>query len=178
MVQSIFGIELFIYGIRIFFVVNNAATIAALIICKQGQAVMEKFVNHIQLGYLGLLPFLGCVAWPLLLGSNSVNLEFFTFYSIAILAFMAGNLWRAGSQSYSDAIKAVVPVIPIPFLSFLPTEWMLAWLGLSFWLVLLFEKATLQWQSYHADYQKMRFVLTSVVFVCHVFVIGISLYPN
>ncbi|HBW98189.1 MAG TPA: DUF3429 domain-containing protein, partial [Pseudoalteromonas sp.] len=40
---------------------------------------MEKFVNHIQLGYLGLLPFLGCVAWPLMFGSNSVNLEFFTF---------------------------------------------------------------------------------------------------
>ena len=83
---------------------------------------MEKFVNHIQLGYLGLIPFLGCVGWPLMFGSNSVNLEFFSFYSIAILAFMAGNLWHAGQQSFADAIKAVLPVIPIPFLSFLPIE--------------------------------------------------------
>ncbi len=97
---------------------------------------MEKFINHIQLGYLGLLPFLGCVGWPLMFGSNSVNLEFFTFYSIAILAFMAGNLWRAGEQSYSNAIKAVIVVIPVPFLSFLPVEWALAWLAVSFWLVL------------------------------------------
>ena len=139
---------------------------------------MEKFVNHIQLGYLGLLPFLGCVAWPLMFGSNSVNLEFFTFSSIAILAFMAGSLWRAGMQSYSDAIKAVVPVIPVPFLSFIPLEWALAWLGASFWLVLIFEKATPQWQTYHRDYQKMRFILTSVVFVCHILTIGMSLYPK
>jgi hypothetical protein len=139
---------------------------------------MERFINHIQLGYLGLIPFLACVGWPLMFGSNSVNLEFFTFYSIAILAFMAGNLWRAGEQSYSSAIKAVLPVIPIAFLSFLPTQWVLAWLGASFWLVLFFEKTSVQWQSYHKDYQKMRFVLTSVVFVCHILIIGMQLYPN
>lgn len=139
---------------------------------------MNKFINHIQLGYLGLIPFLACLAWPLMLGSNSVNLEFFTFYSIAILAFMAGNLWHAGQQSYADAIKAVLPVIPVPFLAFLPFEWVLGWLSLSFWLVLLFEKSTSQWQTYDKDYQKMRFVLTSVVFVCHIFIIGMSIYPK
>ena len=80
-------------------------------------------------------------------------MEFFTFYSIAILAFMAGNLWRAGEQTYSNAIKAVAPVIPIPFLSFLPVESALAWLGASFWLVLIFEKATPQWQTYHFDFK-------------------------
>ncbi|MGB0947492.1 DUF3429 domain-containing protein [uncultured Pseudoalteromonas sp.] len=139
---------------------------------------MNKFINHIQLGYLGLIPFLACLAWPLMLGSNSVNLEFFTFYSIAILAFMAGNLWHAGQQSYADAIKAVLPVIPVPFLAFLPVEWVLGWLSLSFWLVLLFEKSTSQWKTYDKDYQKMRFVLTSVVFVCHIFIIGMSIYPK
>ncbi|WP_203988037.1 DUF3429 domain-containing protein [Pseudoalteromonas sp. PS1M3] len=139
---------------------------------------MNKFINHIQLGYLGLIPFLACLAWPLMLGSNSVNLEFFTFYSIAILAFMAGNLWHAGQQNYADAIKAVLPVIPVPFLAFLPVEWVLGWLSLSFWLVLLFEKSTSQWQTYDKDYQKMRFVLTSVVFVCHIFIIGMSIYPK
>ena len=139
---------------------------------------MEKFINHIQLGYLGLLPFLGCVAWPLIAGSNAVNLEFFTFYSIAILAFMAGNQWHAGNQSYSSAIKAVAPVIPIPFLTFLPIEWTLAWLATGFWLVLLFEKSTLAWKTYHPDYQKMRFILTSVVFVCHILMIGMSIYPE
>ncbi|KPH94717.1 hypothetical protein AMS58_10730 [Pseudoalteromonas porphyrae] len=139
---------------------------------------MNKFVNHIQLGYLGLVPFLGCVGWPLLVGSNQFNMQFFTFYSIAILAFMAGNLWHAGNQRYSDALKAVIPVIPLGFLAFVPQTVTLIWLAVSFWLVFFFEKSNPQWQTYHADYQKMRFVLTSVVFVCHTFVIGISLYPN
>jgi hypothetical protein len=139
---------------------------------------MEKFINHIQLGYLGLIPFLGCVGWPLMVGTNTLNLEFFTFYSIAILAFMAGNQWRAGEQRYSDAIKAVLPVIPVPFISFMPIEWALAWLGISFWLVLIFEKTSPQWPSYHKDYRKMRFVLTSVVFVCHLLIIGMSIYPK
>lgn len=139
---------------------------------------MEKFVNHIQLGYLGLLPFLGCVGWPLVTGSNALSIDFFIFYSLAILGFMAGNLWHAGQQSYGDAIKAVLPIIPLGFVSFLPTPWLLGWLAVSFWLVLLFEKSTAQWQEYHADYKKMRFVLTSIVFVCHVFVIGMSIYPD
>ncbi|MBQ4833773.1 DUF3429 domain-containing protein [Pseudoalteromonas sp. MMG010] len=139
---------------------------------------MERFINHIQLGYLGLIPFLGCVGWPLMFGSNSVNVEFFNYYSIAILAFMAGNLWYAGAQSYSDAIKAVLPIIPIPFLTFLPEHWALAYLAASFWLVLIFEKTSPQWQNYHRDYQKMRFVLTSVVFVCHILIIGMSIYPK
>ena len=82
---------------------------------------MEKFINHIQLGYLGLLPFLGCVGWPLIAGSSAVNLEFFTFYSIAILAFMAGNLWHAGQQSHADAIKAIIPILPIGFKLFTNT---------------------------------------------------------
>jgi len=137
---------------------------------------MRKFSDHIQLGYLGLLPFLGCVAWPIMFGSNSASVDFFTFYSIAILAFMAGNLWRAGEQSYSDAIKAVAPVIPVPFLSFLTIESALAWLGTSFWLILIFEKTTAQWKTYHKDYKKMRFVLTTVVFVCHIIMIGMSFY--
>lgn len=138
---------------------------------------MEKFVNHIQLGYLGLLPFLGCVGWPLMFGSNSVNLEFFSFYSIAILAFMAGNLWHAGQQSFADAIKAVLPVIPIPFLSF--CRLVDACLVRRELLVSTdFRKASIHWQSYHKDYQKMRFVLTSVVFVCHILIIGMSIYLN
>ncbi|NMM39872.1 DUF3429 domain-containing protein [Pseudoalteromonas arctica] len=139
---------------------------------------MNKFINHIQLGYLGLLPFLACVGWPLLVGSNNFNMQFFTFYSIAILAFISGNLWHAGQQSYRDAVKAILPILPLGFLAFLPQHITLVWLAVSFWLVLLFEKTSPQWQSYHADYQKMRFVLTSVAFVCHILVIGISLYPN
>ncbi len=100
---------------------------------------MNKFVNHIQLGYLGLVPFLGCVGWPLLVGSNQFNMQFFIFYSIAILAFMAGNLWHAGNQRYSDALKAVIPVIPLGFLAFVPQTVTLIWLAVSFWLVFFFD---------------------------------------
>ncbi|XQF94353.1 DUF3429 domain-containing protein (plasmid) [Pseudoalteromonas espejiana] len=100
------------------------------------------------------------------------------FYSIAILAFMAGNLWHAGMQSYSDAIKAVLTVIPVPFLSFLPVEWALAWLEQVFGWYLYLKKPQYNGKPIHRDYQKMRFVLTSVVFVCHILTIGMSLYPK
>ena len=60
---------------------------------------MHPYINHIQLGYYGVLPFLACVFWPLLLGSSEQAVEAFSLYSMGILAFMAGSLWRAGVNS-------------------------------------------------------------------------------
>ncbi|CCQ10113.1 putative membrane protein [Pseudoalteromonas luteoviolacea B = ATCC 29581] len=130
---------------------------------------MERFFNHIQLGYMGLLPFLFFVAWQLFLGATELAISMFTYYSMAILAFMAGTLWRAGEQKPFTAWLSVIVTIPFPLLALASPSFILAYLAIGFWVVLLFEKTTEPWQQYSPDYRKMRFVLTSVVFVCHLF---------
>ncbi|CAH9050148.1 hypothetical protein PSECIP111951_00131 [Pseudoalteromonas holothuriae] len=136
---------------------------------------MHPFLNHIQLSYYGVLPFLACVFWPLLLGSSVQAIEAFSLYSMGILAFMAGTLWRAGEQSFTHAIMAVLVVIPFPLLVFASATSTLVYLAISFPIVLLFERGMPPWQQYHKDYHKMRYILTSVVFVCHLFMIAQSI---
>ncbi|CAM4203477.1 DUF3429 domain-containing protein [Pseudoalteromonas byunsanensis] len=136
---------------------------------------MHPFLNHIQLGYYGVLPFLACVFWSLLLGSSLLAIEAFSLYSMGILAFMAGTLWRAGEQSYTHAVMAVLVVIPFPLLVFVSATNALIYLAICFPLVLLFERGMPAWQQYHKDYHRMRYVLTSVVFVCHLFMIAQSI---
>ncbi|NOU50032.1 DUF3429 domain-containing protein [Pseudoalteromonas sp. JBTF-M23] len=136
---------------------------------------MHPYMNHIQLGYYGVLPFLACVFWPLLLGSSPQAIDAFSLYSMGILAFMAGTLWRAGEQSYTHAVMAVLVVIPFPLLAFASATTTLIYLAVCFPTVLLFERGMPTWQQYHKDYHKMRFILTSVVFVCHLFMIAQSL---
>ncbi|OHU84254.1 MULTISPECIES: DUF3429 domain-containing protein [Pseudoalteromonas] len=136
---------------------------------------MHPFLNHIQLGYYGVLPFLACVFWPLLLGSSVPAIEAFTLYSMGILAFMAGTLWRAGEQSYTHAVMAVLVVVPFPLLVLASATSTLVYLAICFPIVLLFERGMPAWQQYHKDYHKMRYILTSVVFVCHLFMIAQSI---
>ncbi|WP_105169769.1 DUF3429 domain-containing protein [Pseudoalteromonas sp. T1lg23B] len=136
---------------------------------------MHPFLNHIQLGYYGALPFLACVFWPLLLGSSIQAIEAFSLYSMGILAFMSGTLWRAGEQSYTHAVMAVLVVIPFPLLVFASATNTLIYLAICFPLVLLFERGMPAWQQYHKDYHRMRYILTSVVFVCHLFMIAQSI---
>lgn len=133
---------------------------------------MHSYFKHIQLGYLGLLPFLFLVFWPLLLGSSSSAIETFTFYSLGILAFMAGTLWRAGEQSLTHALMSVICIIPFLSFAFLSFSYILIYLSICYPLVLVFEKKMSVWKEHHHDYKKMRHVLTSVVFVCHLFMIA------
>ncbi|WP_440056846.1 DUF3429 domain-containing protein (plasmid) [Pseudoalteromonas sp. T1lg65] len=133
---------------------------------------MHPYFNHIQLGYFGLLPFLACIAWILMTGASIEVINAFQYYALGILAFMAGSLWRAGEQSYKDAILAVLVVIPYPLMGFMPQPWILGYLAIAFWVVLLFERKMPVWQDYHKDYRKMRTVLTSIVFVTHLFMIA------
>lgn len=88
---------------------------------------------------------------------------------------MAGSLWRAGQQTQSQAILAVVVVIPYPLLSFLTLEWSLVYLSVAYWLVYLIERLSPMWKEYHKDYQKMRTVLSAMVFVGHLFMISQAL---
>ena len=136
---------------------------------------MHPYMNHIQLGYFGLLPFLACVFWPLLLGSSITAIDTFIYYSLGILAFMAGTLWRAGEQSYTHAVMAVLVVMPFPLLALFDSSIVLLYLALNYPIVLVFERGMAAWQGYHKDYQKMRYILTSVVFVCHLFMLAQSI---
>lgn len=136
---------------------------------------MHPYMNHIQLGYFGLLPFLACVFWPLLLGSSITAIDTFIYYSLGILAFMAGTLWRAGEQSYTHAVMAVLVVTPFPLLALFDSSIVLLYLALSYPIVLVFERGMAAWQNYHKDYQKMRYILTSVVFVSHLFMLAQSI---
>ncbi|GEK11236.1 MULTISPECIES: DUF3429 domain-containing protein [Pseudoalteromonas] len=136
---------------------------------------MHPYFNHIQLGYLGFVPFLACIAWTLMTGASANTVQAFQFYSFGILAFMAGSLWRAGQQTQSQAILAVVVVIPYPLLSFLTLEWSLVYLSVAYWLVYLIERLSPMWKEYHKDYQKMRTVLSAMVFVGHLFMISQAL---
>lgn len=133
---------------------------------------MHSFSNHVQLGYYGVLPFLACIFGSLILGSNEALIKAFTFYSLGISAFCAGVMWRPGEQSITHAVMAVLLVIPFPLLVFANTTITLGYLAICYPLILLFERGMPAWQSYHKDYHKMRFVLTSVLFVSHLFMIA------
>lgn len=133
---------------------------------------IERYVNHIQLGYFGLLPFLAMQGWTLLTGQGESVAPLFIYYSIAIVSFLAGQQWRPGNQSHGRAIAAIVPILPIALLALGNHIFTLAWLSASYWLVLLFEVKAPAWQEHHKDYRKMRFVLTSVVFVTHLLMIA------
>ncbi|GMM84398.1 DUF3429 domain-containing protein [Pseudoalteromonas sp. MTN2-4] len=133
---------------------------------------MHSFSNHVQLGYYGVLPFLACIFGSLILGSNEALIQAFTIYSLGISAFCAGVMWRPGEQSITHAVMAVLLIIPFPLLAFANTTITLAYLALCYPLILLFERGMPAWQSYHKDYHKMRFVLTSVLFVSHLFMIA------
>ncbi|WP_462155672.1 DUF3429 domain-containing protein [Pseudoalteromonas piscicida] len=139
---------------------------------------MHPYFNHIQLGYFGFVPFLACIAWTLMTGVSSDVLHAFQFYSLGILAFMAGSLWRAGEQTYKQAILAVLVVIPYPLLSIAAPQWLLLYLAIAYWLVYFIERSSFRWGDYHKDYQKMRTVLTSLVFVSHLFMIAQALELN
>jgi len=133
---------------------------------------MHPFVNHVQLGYLGVLPFLACIFASLLLGSSETLINAFIFYSLGISAFCAGILWRPGEQSKTHAFMAVFLVMPFPLMAILSNTSILFYLAVCYPLILLFERGMPAWQEYHKDYHKMRFVLTSVLFVAHLFMIA------
>ncbi|MFC3034731.1 DUF3429 family protein [Pseudoalteromonas fenneropenaei] len=133
---------------------------------------MHQYYTHIQLAYFGFIPFLLSVAWQLMAGANHSAIQAFLFYSVAVMAFLAGNLWRAGEQSERAARLSVLAVLPVPALVFVAVEWQIAYLAFCYWLVLGIEKTTPAWQNYHPEYKKMRLLLTSVIFVCHLFQIA------
>jgi hypothetical protein len=133
---------------------------------------MHSFSNHIQLGYYGVLPFLAFIFASLILGSSEALIQAFIFYSLGISAFCAGILWRPGQQSLIHAFMTVSLVIPFPIMAFVGPTFVLSYLAICYPLILVFERGMPAWQEFHKDYHKMRFVLTSVLFVSHLFMIA------
>ncbi|RZM79927.1 DUF3429 domain-containing protein [Pseudoalteromonas rubra] len=133
---------------------------------------MHSYLNHIMLAYIGFIPFLLCVALTLMVGSSSAVIDAFSYYSLGVLAFLAGTLWRPGEQSQQRAVVAILVIIPFPLLALVSQVILLTYLAVAYWLVLVFERSAKTWHEAHQDYQKMRFTLTSVVFVSHLFMIA------
>ncbi|MCG7560246.1 DUF3429 family protein [Pseudoalteromonas sp. McH1-42] len=133
---------------------------------------MHPYFNHIMLAYIGFIPFLLCVALTLMVGSSTAVIDAFSYYSLGVLAFLAGSLWRPGEQSQQRAVVAILVIVPFPLLAVASQVVVLSYLSVAYWLVLIFERSAPAWQETHQDYQKMRFTLTSVVFVSHLFMVA------
>ncbi len=138
---------------------------------------MKHIYNHIQLGYLGLMPFLGFVGVHLLIGENSPVwlMDAFLVYSISIVSFIAGALWQPGQQSMQRAVVVVLPSILLPLGVFLSVQWALAGLMLTYVYVLLVQMQDENWPEVDKDYKKMRFLVTSVVLATHALMLAFSL---
>ncbi|AZZ95755.1 MULTISPECIES: DUF3429 family protein [Pseudoalteromonas] len=136
---------------------------------------MHPYFNHIMLAYIGFVPFLLCVALTLMVGSSPAAIDTFSYYSLGVLAFLSGSLWRPGEQSQQQAVIAILVIVPFPLLALVSQVTLLSFLAVSYWIILLFERIAPKWQETHQDYKKMRFTLTSVVFVSHLFMIAQAL---
>ena len=141
--------------------------------------------HHVQLGYLGVLPFL------LLTGGYFFTeaawlLQSFIIYSISIASFVAGSMWQpplqltkaqqtqapAPVQSHFQAWMVVLVTIPLPLGVFVSQSVALIWLAVSFIALLMLQKRLDTWSSLGKEYQQMRGKITSVVFVCHLFMLA------
>ncbi len=136
---------------------------------------MKHPVHHTQLGYLSLLPFLLALAWPLLTGSSALSQESFAVYSTGLFYFWLGAQWRPGEQSVTRANLSLLLLLITPVTTLFSYQITLLWLAVGYWLVFMMEQRSRTWQTLHPDYQKMRWVTTSVAFVCHLFVFAMGL---
>jgi hypothetical protein len=119
------------------------------------------------LGYLGLLPFLALVGANFLY-EIAIFSQAFLFYSISIMSFVAGSLWRTTNSDKTNWL-IVLPTIPTLLLALLDIKLALLYLGICYVFILLLQKRSAEWQSLSFDYQRMRERVSSVVLVCHLF---------
>jgi hypothetical protein len=127
--------------------------------------------NHVQLGYLGLVPFLALTGWHFMAKSPLV-VDAFVVYSISILCFVAGSLWKPEEQSNKTAWLVVLPTLALPLSVLVSDVITLVWLAANFVFVLMLQKRGQDWSTQTKDYQVMRERVTSVVFVCHLFLMA------
>ena len=147
--------------------------------------------HHVNLSYLGLLPFLTLTGGYFFSEAPWI-LQAFVIYSVSILSFVAGSLWQAPlniqtkqgknhqqnnansldesiarSQPVTQAWLVVLVTLPLPLGVFVSIEFSLLWLAGSFVWLLLLQKRLPNWALLSKEYQQMRAKITSVVLVCH-----------
>ena len=141
-----------------------------------------SFSHHVQLGYLGLLPFL-FLTGGYFFTEAAWLLQSFIIYSASIASFVAGSMWQpplqlskvqanpspAPAQSHFQAWMVVLVTLPLPLGVFVSQSVALIWLAMSFIGLLILQKRLNSWSSLSKEYQQMRAKITSVVFVCHLF---------
>lgn len=134
---------------------------------------LSRLSTEQKLGYAGVLPFVALallhLIWP-----QPALMQMFFIYSIAIISFVAGSLWRPNQQSILTASLVVLPTIPLPLGVFVNQSFALLWLAASFAFVLVLQIRLAGWQDYDASYRTMRWWLTTLVCSCHL----LMLYPN
>jgi hypothetical protein len=120
-------------------------------------------VEH-WLGYLGLIPFV-YLTTGLPIPGVFAPIEAFTLYSLVILVFMAGTLWRHGAKT--SLFSNVVTLAGFfGFLLLTPVS-LLFLLGLLFLALWIWEWQLLR-PDYSAAYWRLRCRLTAVVIICHI----------
>lgn len=128
---------------------------------------MSKYNNQTFLGYLGLVPFLLLVGAHFLFEHPLLS-QAFLFYSISIMSFVAGSLWRTSNSNKFNWL-VVLPTIPTLALALFDTKLALLYLGACYVFILALQKRTEDWPILAPDYQRMRERITGVVLVCHLF---------
>ena len=139
-----------------------------------------------SLAFFGLLPFFGATfltiagILPLIMDPK----EIFVGYSVVILAFLSGSLWGKVLDQ-ADSIPSKVILVASNLIALLgwaslgPSNYSLviATLGLGYILILSLEYrfAGLLFGDISPTYFKLRFKLTSIVLLIHVFMVAFSI---
>lgn len=116
------------------------------------------------LGYSGLVPFV-YLAVGLPIPGAFAPIEVFTLYSLVILVFMAGTLWRFSAKT--NLFSNLVTLAGFfGFLLLTPVS-LVFMLGLLFLTLWVWERQLLR-PDYSAAYWRLRCRLTAVVVICHI----------
>jgi hypothetical protein len=127
------------------------------------------------LGYLGLIPFILCILFPTELARFGLNNQHvFIAYSAVILSFVAGTLWRVEAHVNHKTHQIVSNIFSLVAFASLLASFYIAviTLAISYLLLFLYEyKCTKQHslQSRLPNYMAMRFRLTLIVVLLHIF---------
>lgn len=134
-----------------------------------------------RLGFAGLIPFLLLALAGLLDVYGATAIQWFIYYSVAIISFLAGIHWGLQmAQPTADAKRklgwCMVPPV-LAFAALAASTWLsalsvLAWLAVLHLFWLKYERRHL---GVHAWYIAMRGQLTFTVVALHVILIIISL---
>lgn len=146
---------------------------------------VSKNVMTQLLGYSGLLPFIA-ITLAVVAGVAGAD-ELFILYSLSILAFMAGGAWGAIQQAdhdrfneqgansecnHSSGLEWAILAYLIALLGvLLPMLASLVLLVVAFVMVILLEQKQALFEGYSQAYRGMRWVLTTVVILCHLTII-------